>query len=191
LPHPRSQDSRHQQIGLYAGPAIFLLILVLPQPEGLSIGGQRMAAIGALMAAWWITEAVHIAVTALLPIALFPIMGIMSSAEVAPHYANHIIFLFMGGFIIALAMEKWNLHRRIALETIRRVGTDPHRLILGFMVATALLSRWISNTATTMLMLPIATAVVIQLSELAIISRISASLDCATVLAESSWSALS
>jgi sodium-dependent dicarboxylate transporter 2/3/5 len=172
LPHPRSQDSRHQQIGLYAGPAIFLLILVLPQPEGLSIGGQRMAAIGALMAAWWITEAVHIAVTALLPIALFPIMGIMSSAEVAPNYANHIIFLFMGGFIIALAMEKWNLHRRIALETIRRVGTDPHRLILGFMVATALLSMWISNTATTMMMLPIATAVVIQLSELAAIDGV-------------------
>ena len=126
-----------------------------------------MAAVGALMATWWITEAVHIAVTALLPVALVPLLGIMPSSQVAPHYANHIIFLFIGGFIIALAMEKWDLHRRIALHTIARVGTEPARLMLGFMIATAFLSMWISNTATTMMMLPIAMAVVTQLSEFA------------------------
>jgi sodium-dependent dicarboxylate transporter 2/3/5 len=126
-----------------------------------------MAAVAVLMAAWWITEAVDIAVTALLPLALFPMLDIMPSGKVAPHYADHIIFLFMGGFIIALGMEKWDLHRRIALQTIRRVGAQPGRLILGFMAATALLSMWISNTATTMMMLPIATAVVAQLAELA------------------------
>lgn len=172
MSNPGAHDTRHQRIGLYAGLAIFLLMLLLPRPEGLSVEGQRMAAVAVLMAAWWISEAVDIAVTALLPLALFPMMGIMPSAEVAPHYGDHIIFLFTGGFIIALGMEKWNLHRRIALETIRRVGTDPHRLVLGFIVATALLSMWISNTATTMMMLPIATAVVTQLAELAAIDGV-------------------
>ena len=144
-----------------------MIILLLPRPEGLTQEGQRMAAVAALMAVWWITEAAHIAVTALLPVALVPMLGIMPSSEVAPHYANHIIFLFIGGFIIALAMEKWDLHRRIALQTIARVGTRPERLMLGFMIATAFLSMWISNTATTMMMLPIAMAVVTQLSEFA------------------------
>lgn len=125
-----------------------------------------MAAVTLLMAIWWITEAAAIALTALLPIALFPLLAIESSAATTPHYANHIVFIYVGGFIIALAMERWNLHRRVALETIRRVGTRPDLLILGFMVATAFLSMWISNTATTMMMLPIAMAVVTQLSEL-------------------------
>ena len=149
------------------GPVLFLVILLLPRPEGLSEAGQSMAAIAALMATWWITEATHIAVTALLPLVLMPLLGVMPSAKVAPNFANHIIFLFLGGFIIALAMEKWDLHRRIALNTIARIGTDPKRLVLGFMIATAFLSMWISNTATTMMMLPIAMAVVNQLAEFA------------------------
>jgi len=106
-------------------------------------------------------------VTALLPLAVFPLLGIMSATETASHFATHIVFLYLGGFIIALAMERWNLHRRIALAVIRRVGSRPSMMILGFMVATAFLSMWISNTATTMMMLPIATAVVRQLAELA------------------------
>ena len=155
------------RVGLVLGLSVFLLILVLPAPEGLTVTGKSMGAVAALMAIWWITEATHIAVTALLPVPLFPLLGIMSSSEVAPNYAGHIIFLFIGGFIIALAMEKWNLHRRIALTTIARVGTRPARLMVGFMIATAFLSMWISNTATTMMMLPIAMAVVNQLGEMA------------------------
>jgi solute carrier family 13 (sodium-dependent dicarboxylate transporter), member 2/3/5 len=156
-----------RRIGLIAGLAVSGTILLLPRPEGMTAAAQSMAAVALLMAIWWITEATHIAITALLPIPLFPLLGIMPSAAVAPHYTNHIVFLYIGGFIIALAMEKWDLHRRVALGTIARFGTRPERLVLGFMVATAFLSMWISNTATTMMMLPIATAVVRQLAELA------------------------
>jgi sodium-dependent dicarboxylate transporter 2/3/5 len=156
-----------RRVGLLAGLAVAVAILLLPRPEGMSPAAQSMAAVALLMAIWWITEAAHIAVTALLPIALFPLLGIMSSADVAPHYTNHIVFLYIGGFIIALAMEKWDLHRRVALATIAQFGTRPERLVLGFMVATTFLSMWISNTATTMMMLPIATAVVRQLAQLA------------------------
>lgn len=162
-----NEFAAHQRAGMALGPLLFLVILLLPRPEGLSEAGQSMAAIAALMATWWITEATHIAVTALLPLVLMPLLGVMPSAKVAPNFANHIIFLFLGGFIIALAMEKWDLHRRIALNTIARIGTEPKRLVLGFMIATAFLSMWISNTATTMMMLPIAMAVVNQLAEFA------------------------
>ena len=156
-----------KRIGLLFGLVLFVGILLAPEPEGLTPIAKRMGAVAALMATWWISEATHIAVTALLPIALFPLLGIMPSSKVAPHYASHIIFLFIGGFILALAMEKWNLHRRIALKTIVKVGTRPARLMLGFMIATAFLSMWISNTATTMMMLPIAMAVVNQLAGMA------------------------
>jgi solute carrier family 13 (sodium-dependent dicarboxylate transporter), member 2/3/5 len=163
----KSEYGIRQQAGLVGGLLIFLTILWLPGPEDLSRQAQNMAAIAALMATWWITEATDIAVTSFLPVALFPLLGVMPSSAVAPLYADQIVFLYIGGFIIALAMEKWNLHRRIALRTIRRVGTRPQRLVLGFMVATAFLSMWISNTATTMMMLPIAMAVVYQLAEFA------------------------
>ena len=163
------QDSGllRRRAGLIAGLAVAAAILLLPRPEGMSAAAQSMAAVALLMAIWWITEATHIAVTALLPIPLFPLLGIMPSAAVAPQYTNHIVFLYIGGFIIALAMEKWDLHRRVALATIARFGTRPERLVLGFMVATTFLSMWISNTATTMMMLPIAIAVVRQLAQLA------------------------
>ncbi|MEZ5361185.1 MAG: SLC13 family permease [Bryobacterales bacterium] len=147
--------------------ALFGVILALPTPEGLSPEAQRTAAVAALMASWWITETVDIAVTAFLPIPLFPLLGVQSARQAAEYYADHIVFLYLGGFLIALAMERWNLHRRVALNVIRRMGSRPSRLVLGFMVATAFLSMWISNTATTMMMLPIAAAVVNQLADLA------------------------
>ena len=126
----------------------------------------KMAAVVSLMAVWWSTEATPIAATALLPIVLLPMLGVMSTAETTLSYANHLIYLFMGGFLIAVTIQKWQLHRRIAMHTIRFVGVSPNRVILGFMVATAFLSMWISNTATTMMMLPIGLAVIDQLNAL-------------------------
>ncbi|MBI9034773.1 MAG: SLC13/DASS family transporter [Bacteroidales bacterium] len=122
-------------------------------------------AIALLMAIWWITEAVPIAVTSMLPVALFPLFGIMSGNDVATTYFNQVIFLFMGGFIIALAMQKWNLHRRIALYILSKTGISPFRILLGFMLATAFLSMWISNTATSMLMIPILLSIISSLEE--------------------------
>lgn len=162
-------------IGFWTGLFLFALFLVLPSPEGLSPTGMRMAAIAALMAVWWLSEATHIAITALLPVALFPLLGIMKSQDATLSYANHLVFLYIGGFIIALAMERWDLHKRIALLTIRRIGTRPDRLVLGFMVTTAFLSMWISNTATTMMFLPVTMAVVNQLASAATVDGFSPS----------------
>ncbi len=148
-----------QRIGLFLGPLLFILALIMPTPEGMSPDAQRILAGTIWMAAWWITEAIPIPVTSLLPIVLFPITGAMSVGQVTAPYANSNVFLFLGGFMIAICMEKWNLHRRIALVIINLVGTSPNRLILGFMVATGFLSMWISNTATTMMMLPIGLAI--------------------------------
>lgn len=153
-------------VGLWLGLLLFGLLLVLPPPEGMPPVAWRAAAVAALMATWWISEAIPIAATALLPIALFPLLGVMPTADVTTSYANHLIYLFLGGFLIAMAMQKWNLHRRIALRTIQIVGVSPPRIMLGFMVATAFLSMWISNTATAMMMLPIGLAVIGQLREM-------------------------
>jgi len=147
------------QIGLLLGPALFLGLLLLPAPEGMTPEGMHVAAVAALMAAWWLTEAIPIPATALLPIALFPLLGVMSGSDVTRSYAHHLIYLFLGGFLIAVTMEKWNLHHRMALHTIRVVGLTPRRIVLGFMLATAFLSMWISNTAATMLMVTIGVAV--------------------------------
>ena len=154
------------RIGFFLGPILFALMLLLPTPEGMAPEAQRVAAITLLMAVWWITEAVPIPATALLPIALFPLLGVMPSAKATVPYANHLIFLFMGGFFIAVTMERWNLHRRVAIATIRLVGTSPSRLVLGFMLATGFLSMWISNTATAMMMVPIPLAVIQQITGL-------------------------
>jgi sodium-dependent dicarboxylate transporter 2/3/5 len=151
-----------QTLGLFLGPLLFALLLLLPAPEGLSGAGMAVAAVAVLMAVWWTSEAVPIPATALLPIALFPILGVMQSQQVTNSYANHLIYLFMGGFLIAVTMEKWQLHKRIALHTIRLVGVSPKRIVLGFMLATAFLSMWISNTATAMLMATIGLAVMQQ-----------------------------
>ncbi len=122
--------------------------------------------VGLLMAAWWITEVVPLAVTSLLPVPLFPLFGILDGKAVASAYFNDVIFLFMGGFMVALAMQRWNLHRRIALHILRFTGVSPARILFGFMLASAFLSMWISNTATTMMMLPIALSIIQQLESL-------------------------
>ncbi len=151
-----------QNIGLLFGPILFVSMLLMPLPEDMSPDALKVAAVASLMAIWWVSEAAPIAATALLPIVLFPLLGVMSTAATTSAYANHLIYLFMGGFLIAVTMQKWNLHRRIAMHTLRAVGISPNRIILGFMLATALLSMWISNTATTMMMLPIGIAVISQ-----------------------------
>lgn len=148
------------RVGLVGGVLVFGLLLALPRPAGLDPAGWHVAAVGLLMAIWWITEALPISVTALLPLVLFPLLGGGSIDQAASPYANPLIFLFMGGFLIALAMQRWDLHRRIALSTIRTVGTEPRAIVFGFMLASALLSMWVSNTATAMMMLPIGLSVV-------------------------------
>jgi len=120
----------------------------MPLPEGMSVAASRVAAIALLMACFWMAETVPIPATAMLPIFLFPLLDIMPTGTTTLSYGNEILFLFMGGFLIAVAMQKWQLHRRIALTVIDKVGSSPNRLVLGFMLATALLSMWISNTAT-------------------------------------------
>lgn len=160
----KTRFSRRQFSGLLLGPLLFLGMLLLPLPEGMSPEGQKAAAVTLLMATLWITEAIPIPATALIPIALFPLLGVMPTAKVTASYANHLIYLFMGGFLIAMAIERWGLHRRIALQTIRLVGVTPSRVLLGFMLATAFLSCWISNTATAMLMVTIGIAVLRQLT---------------------------
>ena len=151
-------------VGLVLGPLLFLVLLVISPPQGMSPAAWSVAAVAILMATWWISEAIPLAATALLPIVLFPLLDVMSTSTTTTAYANHLIFLFMGGFLIAMAMQKWSLHKRIALHTIHWVGISPSRIILGFMLATAFLSMWISNTATAMMMLPIALAVISQLA---------------------------
>lgn len=154
-----------KQIGLVAGPVSFLIILLWFKPEGLSEEGVAILASTVWIAIWWITEAIPIAVTSLLPIILFPLTGGLDIKTTTASFGHRYIFLYVGGFIIAIAIEKWNLHRRIALNTIRLIGTNMVNIILGFMVATALLSMWISNTATSVMMLPIGMAVVSQLKD--------------------------
>jgi solute carrier family 13 (sodium-dependent dicarboxylate transporter), member 2/3/5 len=151
---------RRRLVGLVAGPLVMALMLLLPAPEGMGVAAWRTAAVGALMATWWVTEALPIAATALLPLVLFPLLGILGMREAAAPYANPLVFLFLGGFVIALAMQRWGLHRRMALLVVRGTGTGPYRLVLGMMLATAFTSMWVSNTATTVMMLPIGLSVV-------------------------------
>jgi len=156
---PRGYTTR-QMIGLWLGPALFLLMLFAPTPPGMEVGAQKMAAVALLMATWWMCESIPIPATSLLPIALFPLLGIMKTQGATAPYASHLIFLFMGGFIIALSMQRWNLHRRIAMNIVKVVGFSPGRLIFGFMAATAVLSAFVSNTATTVMMMPIGLAII-------------------------------
>lgn len=153
-----------QKIGLAAGALLFLMMLQLDLEPG-NRQVTAMAAVALLMAVWWITEAIPLFATALLPLVLYPVLGILSGKATAPIYVNSTIFLFLGGFMIALTMEKWNLHKRIALMIIRAIGGGPSRIILGFMVAAAFLSMWISNTATAVMMIPIALAIILQMEE--------------------------
>lgn len=164
-----------KKIGLILGPAFFLVMRLLPNPPGLNPEAWKVLAVAAIMLTWWVTEAVPLAVAAILPLVLLPFLAVqplndqgypagmdqaLGIGDVSPPYASPIVFLFMGGFMIALAMERWGLHRRIALNIVKLTGTNADGILLGFMLATAALSMWISNTATTVLMLPIALSVI-------------------------------
>ena len=149
-----------QRIGAFLGPICFMLMLSSEVPAGLEKEGWFTAAIAVLMAIWWATEAMPIAVTALLPIVLFPTFGVTSIEETAPLYANKVIFLFLGGFIVAFAMQRWNLHRRMALKILQYGSNNGRSLVASFMIASALLSMWVMNTSTTMMLLPIAISVI-------------------------------
>ena len=195
IPKLDESDSMRSRIGLYLGPAVFLFVLFFVDLDPQNPLVTRMVAIVALMAIWWITEAIPLAATALLPIVLFPIMGIMRGRElpadnrfdfssvvisgdltpadfdiiypnVANQYMDWIILLFMGGFMIAIAVEKWSLHKRIALHILRVIGGQPHRLVLGFMLATGFLSMWLSNTATALMMMPMGMSLILLYEEL-------------------------
>lgn len=157
--------SKAQLIGLFLGPVLFILMLLFFKPSGLPAQGVAIAASTVWIATWWITEAVPIPVTSLLPLILFPLTGGLEMGDTASAFGDETIFLFMGGFMIALAMEKWNLHRRIALTIISLIGTNMNRIVLGFMVATGFLSMWISNTATAMMMVPIGLAIIYQVTD--------------------------
>lgn len=157
-----SQLSR--MLGFFIGPALFIVMLMLPSPEGMNPLTWKTLALTALMVTWWITESVPLPVTALLPIITFPLLGIMPLREAAIPFAHPIIFLFMGGFILALAIEKSKLHLRIALKIVDVIGSRPDRMVGGFMLATGFLSMWISNTATVLMMLPMALSVIALLT---------------------------
>ena len=148
-----------KKIGLFLGPIIFFLIQFLPITV-VSEKADAVIAVAIWMVIWWITETVNIAVTALLPLILFPLLKVMEIADVGANYGSPIIFLFFGGFVLALALEKVKLHKRIALNIIKFTGTTPNKVVLGFMIATAFMSMWISNTASTVVMLPIAISVI-------------------------------
>ncbi|MCF2570799.1 SLC13 family permease [Brevibacterium sp. UCMA 11754] len=148
--------------GLFLGPLLFTLTLVFFKPDGLSSEAQAVLASTLWVATWWITEAIPIPATSLLPVVLFPLTRALDGDSVVAAYGNDIIFLFIGGFTLAIAMEKWNLHQRIALSIVAAIGVSPRRIVLGFMVATGFLSMWVSNTAATMMMIPVGLAVAYQ-----------------------------
>jgi sodium-dependent dicarboxylate transporter 2/3/5 len=151
----------HQRVGLLLGPVLAALMLLNDAPSGLGDAAWLTAAVGVLMAVWWTTEAVPIAVTALLPVVVFPLLGLADPGELATAYGNNMLFLFLGGFIVAFAMQRWNLHRRIALNVLQLVGGNGRSLVGGFMLASGLISMWVMNTSTTMMLLPIAVSVIL------------------------------
>ena len=134
-------------------------------PFSLEQEANKVVSVAVLMIAWWISEAIPMPVVALLPLILFPLLRIGSIEQTSKAYSNPVVFLFMGGFLIGLAIEKWNLHKRIALGIVKRTGTSGNRIILGFIIATGFISMWLSNTATTMMMFPIALSVIAALAD--------------------------
>lgn len=166
LPAPDAPQTDHAaggvlgaRLGLGLGLVVFVVMLVVGPPEGLDGKAWQVLGLLALMIIWWVSEAIPVAATALLPLGLLPLMGVVKPVEAAAPYADPIIFLFVGGFMIAVAIERSGLHRRIALGVLSRVGSSPAAIVGGFMLATTLLSMWISNTATALMMTPIAVAV--------------------------------
>ncbi len=156
----RQESNKWKLLSFISGPLAFFILLFTINSSFISPNAGKVLALAAWIIIWWMTEAVPIAITALLPLVLFPFLGVMKMSEAAAPYANPIIFLFMGGFMIALALEKHRLHERIALNLIKFTGTSGNGIIIGFMLATAFISMWISNTATAMMMLPIAISVI-------------------------------
>ena len=154
-----------ENFGFLLGVTAALLVMLLPTPEGLSLEAHKTAALFLLMGIWWATEAVPVAVTALVPLALFPMLGIVDIQSAANPYANKTIYLFFGGFLIATAIQKWDLHKRIALFVLEYAGSNGASLILGFMLTAALISMWVMNTATTIMLLPIGLAVITVVKE--------------------------
>lgn len=157
--------TNRKTIAILAGPLAFLLIILFFHPEGLSKEANAILASTVWIAIWWISEAISIYATSLLPIVLFPLFCGLDLTSTTASYGHNYIFLYMGGFILAIAIKKWNLHRRIALSIINLIGTNINRIVLGFMLATAFLSMWISNTATAVMMLPIGMAIITQLTD--------------------------
>ncbi|MBA3699611.1 MAG: DASS family sodium-coupled anion symporter [Planctomycetes bacterium] len=157
---PTAATGWRQRIGWIVGISFLLMTLVVPPPAGLETAGWRTAGVTLLMATFWICECIPIPATALLPLALFPLLGLGSIKDVAAPFAHPLVFLFMGGFILALGMERWNLHRRLAIGLLSCMGTRQKRVIAGFLLASAFISMWVSNTATALMMLPIAMSVI-------------------------------
>jgi len=164
MSHGRPQGGKGKQVGFWLGLAFFALLMLFPI-DPTNGPASRLAAVALLMATWWVTDAIPLFATALLPLALYPLLGILGGRATAPIYFNSTIVLFLGGFMIALTMERWNLHRRIALNIIHAVGGGPARIVLGFMIAAAFLSMWISNTATAVMMVPIGLAIVLKIED--------------------------
>lgn len=164
--HEKNGNSKVKIAALIIAPliSISMILFVDLAPENPKI--TYTAAIALLMAIWWITEAIPLAVTAMLPVVLFPALGVLNGKTVSAMYFNDLIFLFLGGFLMALAMERWDLHRRIAIKVLMFFGISPGRILMGFMAATAFLSMWMSNTATTMMMIPIALSIIYKLEEI-------------------------
>lgn len=159
----KNSNNSFSLIGFLAGLLAFFIVLIFGHLGEGHPQTTYTLAIALLMAIWWITETIPLAVTSLIPVVLFPLLGIMDGKDISSTYFNHVIFLFIGGFLIALAMERWNLHKRLALRILMFTGVSPGRILLGFMISTAFLSMWISNTATTMMMIPILISIIIQL----------------------------
>lgn len=151
---------KNKMTGLFAGLIVFLIILALPNPAGLSPEGKRAAAVALLMTIWWISEAIPIYATAFLPLALYPLLGILPAEETAANYGHNYVLMLLAGFFLAKAIELQHLHKRIALIVIKLLGTSRRTIILSFMIATAFLSMWIANVAVALLMLPIALAII-------------------------------
>ena len=152
-------------LGFYLGLGTLFLVLLMPTPEGLSIEGHRTAALFLLMGIWWATEAVPIAITALIPLVFFPLLGVSSIESTAAPYANKNVFLFLGGFFLSIAIQKCNLHKRIALTVLKFTGTGGRSIIGGFMLSSCVLSMWIMNTSTTIMLLPIGLAIIAVVKE--------------------------